>query len=261
MEQHQQQQRQQQQNPEIEFRECRTIEDLTDCVRLQREVFELPDLEISPVRHFIVTLHAGGFTLGAFDRGRLIGFTLSVPALLRGDHAFYSHMTAVLGEYQSHGIGARLKWLQRERSLARGVRYIKWTFQPVMARNAFFNLEKLGAVVREYQPNFYGTDYPAPHVGGGSPGLESDRLFAEWDLESEKVRSLAAGERHVSERTAVREIEVPNDWHALVDSDIGRAVAEQERIKREFRAAFADGLVCRGFRRDAEHPKFLLFED
>ncbi|HNU09496.1 MAG TPA: GNAT family N-acetyltransferase, partial [Pyrinomonadaceae bacterium] len=161
-------------NSVIEIRECVTLDELAACVQLQRDVFALPEIEISPVRHFIVTKNAGGFALGAFAGGRLVGFVLSVPAFLRGRKAFYSHMTAVDREFQSHGVGARLKWAQRERALSEGVKFIKWTFQPVQARNAHFNLEKLGAIVRHYEANFYGTDYSTSHQVGGELGLDSD---------------------------------------------------------------------------------------
>jgi predicted GNAT superfamily acetyltransferase len=138
---------------EIKFRECTTFEDLSACVDLQREVFALPEIELSPVRHLIVTKHAGGWTLGAFHENNLVGFVLSVPAFLRGEKAFYSHMTAVKKEFQSYGIGGKLKWLQRERALQENVKFIKWTFQPVQARNAFFNLEKLGVIIQNYKAN------------------------------------------------------------------------------------------------------------
>src|SRR5688572_8181913 len=118
---------------EIEIRECSTLEALAECVELQREVFDLPEVELSPVRHFVVTRSAGGFTLGAYNGERLAGYVLSVPAFLGGEKAFYSHMTGVRSEYQGRGIGARLKWAQRDRAMAEGVRYIKWTFEPVKA--------------------------------------------------------------------------------------------------------------------------------
>src|ERR1043165_6557209 len=121
----------------IEIRECTTLDELAECVQLQREVFTLPERELSPVRHFVVTKNAGGWALGAFDGDQLAGFVLTVPAFLRGERAFYSHMTGVRPEYQSHGIGARLKWAQRARALSEGVTYIRWTFEPVKARNAF----------------------------------------------------------------------------------------------------------------------------
>lgn len=246
---------------EIEIREVCDIKELAECVALQREIFALPEVELSPVRHFVVTAQAGGFTLGAFAENRLIGFVLSVPAFLGNNKFFYSHMTAVRPEFQSYGIGARLKWAQRENALTKGVNFIKWTFQPVQARNAFFNLEKLGAIVREYHPNFYGTDYSTAHEQGGNPGLDSDRLFAEWHLESEKVIALAKGESFVEKGEAAKTIEIPNDWNALVKANPRKAISEQARIKNEFQAAFAENLTGKSFERSETNPKFLLFRE
>src|SRR5437016_14051612 len=101
-------------NDDIQIRECTTTEEFTECVQLQREVFALPESELSPVRHLVVTKNAGGFVLGAFDGKSLAGFVLSVPAFDGKERAIYSHMTGVRREYQSHGIRARLKWAQRE---------------------------------------------------------------------------------------------------------------------------------------------------
>lgn len=248
-------------NQAIEIRECKTLAEMAGCVELQREVFALPEIEISPVRHFIVTKNAGGFILGAFHGEELVGFVLSVPAFLRGEKAFYSHMTAVKALFQSFGIGGRLKWAQRERALAEGVKYVKWTFEPWKARNAYFNLEKLGAIVSEYQPNFYGIDSTTYSTGGVPIGLASDRLFAEWHLESEKVINLSAGEKFNESRTAVLEVETISDWSELVGRDPKAAIAEQGRIKDEFEAAFAAGLIGRGFIRDDEHPRYVLYKD
>lgn len=245
----------------LEIRECTTLDELAECVNLQRDVFALPEVELSPVRHFIVTRNAGGFTLGAYDGRRLVGFTLSVPAYLRGERAYYSHMTGVRPEYQSHGVGAKLKWAQRERALAEGVRYIKWTFEPIKARNAYFNLEKLGATVREYQVNFYGTDYAVEPGSGKQIGLQSDRLFAEWELDSPKVKALAAGEGFVDTREPQAEIETVNDWTTLVGSDPAAALELQLTVRERFVAAFGKGLIGRGFRRDDEHPAYLLYSE
>jgi predicted GNAT superfamily acetyltransferase len=239
----------------FEIRECTTLDEMAECIQLQREVFALPESELSPVRHLAVTKNAGGWSLGAFDGGRLAGFVLSVPAFLRGERAFYSHMTGVRPEYQSHGIGARLKWAQRARALSEGVTYVRWTFEPVKARNAFFNLEKLGAVVCEFRQNFYGTDYAA----SSQVGLASDRLFAEWHLEDEKVTALSRAENYVEPREPAAMIEIVNDWLGLVEADPQAALKEQARIRSEFQEAFADGLICRGFLRDEARPQFLLY--
>lgn len=244
----------------IEIRECLTLDELAECVQLQRDVFALPEVELSPVRHFVVTKNAGGFTLGAYDGDRLAGFVLSVPAVLRGERAFYSHMTGVRAEYQSHGIGAKLKWAQRTRALADSVKFIKWTFEPVKARNAYFNLEKLGAVVCEFQRNFYGTDYgTAPETDGKAFGLASDRLFAEWHLDNEKVNALASGEVWTESRKPDAEIVIMSDWLGLVRHDPTAALREQIRIRGEFESAFARGLIARSFRRNDLRPAYLLF--
>jgi len=242
---------------DIEIKECETLDELAACVDLQREVFALPEIELSPVRHFVVTKNAGGFALGAYSGNELVGFVLSVPAFLRGERAFYSHMTAVRQDFQSHGVGRKLKWSQRERALDLGVKFVKWTYEPAKARNAYFNLEKLGAIVTEYQPNFYGTDY------GSEPetvGLPSDRLFAEWHLESPKVMSLSAGEKYIETRTVEGEIVVPPDWLGLIDADREAAVAELARIRAEFLSAFGKSLIGGGFVRSDLEPKYLLYK-
>ncbi len=245
----------------ISIRECISPEELSGCVLLQRKVFNLPEIEISPVRHFIVTRHAGGFTLGAFADQQLVGFVLSVLAFKGNERMFYSHMTAIDQAYQNYGIGARLKWAQRNRALEEEVRYIKWTFQPTQARNAFFNLEKLGALVREYQPNFYGTDYGANENADSPVGIDSDRLFAEWDISSERVEMLSSGNTHDLSKEPASEITTLNNWSDLVTTDPRRAIAEQKRIRAEFEDAFSKNLICRGFIRDENNPRYLLFRD
>ena len=246
----------------MEIRQVTTIEEYDACVQLQREVFGLPDLEISPRRHLIVTTQAGGWALGAFVEGKLVGFVLHLPAV-RGDDIFgYSHMMAVAAEYQNQGVGARLKWAQRARALSEGRDFIKWTFEPVRARNAHFNLNRLGVIVRSYAVNFYGTDYATNPVerSSGPLGVDSDRLFASWELRSARVEALADG-REYSVGQPAEVIEIPNDFSALLKTDPDAAKQEALRIREEFLRAFASGLVCRGFQRDDKRPRYLLFRE
>src|SRR6202163_879586 len=179
----------------VEIREVASIEEYDACIQLQRDVFGLPDLEISPRRHLIVSREAGGWTLAAFNESRLVGFVHHLAAV-RGKEIFgYSHMMAVAADFQNRGVGAQLKWAQRARAVSEGRDFIKWTFEPLRTRNAHFNLNRLGVVVREYAVNFYGTDYvtnPAEKAAGVS-GMDSDRLLASWDLSSPRVAALAAG--------------------------------------------------------------------
>jgi predicted GNAT superfamily acetyltransferase len=248
---------------EIEIREATAIEEFKACVELQRKVFAMPDLEISPVRHLIVSKSAGGYVMAAYDGGeKIIGFVLSVPMFYEGRRAFYSHMAAVDNDYQNAGIGARLKWAQRARALELGVNYIKWTFQPVQARNAFFNLERLGATIKTYLPNFYGTDAESSaEQREAQPGVDSDRLYADWILDSPKVAALAKGETYLETAPVARTVEIPPNWNKLVVEDTPRAVAEQQRVKREFQAAFAEGLIAKGFERSETNPRYLLYKE
>jgi predicted GNAT superfamily acetyltransferase len=255
---------------DIVIRECVEISELDSCVRLQREVFGLPELEISPRRHLIVSRQAGGWTLGAFDHHseeeRLIGFVHHLAAV-RGNEIFgYSHMMAVAREYQNKGVGAQLKWSQRERAIAEGRSFIKWTWDPMQARNAHFNLNRLGATVSSYAANFYGTDYattPAPEgaeTPGTFPGIDSDRLFANWQLESRRVRDLASGVAAPVKAKRVATIVIPSDWNSLFRNDPVRAKQELLRVRGEFQSAFAAGLICAGLERSAKQPRYLLYE-
>jgi predicted GNAT superfamily acetyltransferase len=249
------------QSSDIEIREVTAIEEYNACVLLQREVFGLPDLEISPRRHLIVSHEAGGWTLGAFIEGKLVGFVLHLAAV-HGDEIFgYSHMMAVAAEYQNRGLGTRLKWAQRARALSEGRNFIKWTFEPTRARNAYFNLNRLGVVVREYAVNFYGTDYvtnPAEKAAGVS-GMDSDRVFASWELRSPRVEALATGAEYSLPAEPDRTIEIPADYSLLLRSDPAAGKREQMRVREEFLKALGDGLVCRAFERDAARPHYLFY--
>ena len=245
------------------IRECTSIEDLDNCISLQREAFGLPDLEISPRRHLIVSRQAGGWTLGAFVEERLVGFVHHLAAVRPNNEVFgYSHMMAVSKDYQNKGIGARLKWAQRDRVIGEGRDFIKWTWDPMEARNAHFNLNRLGVVVEGFGDNFYGTDYNSDPTQKEEerPGLQSDRLFASWYLKSDRVCRLAEGDDQELEAKAVAEIAVPAEWSKLVKSDVVRAREVQERVRTEFKKAFENGLVCAAFKRGTDESSYLLFE-
>jgi predicted GNAT superfamily acetyltransferase len=248
---------------EIQIRECTTIEEFDACIALQREAFALPDLEISPRRHLIVSRCAGGWTLGAFVGDVMVGFVHHLVAV-RGSSEIigYSHMMAVARAFQNRGVGARLKWAQRARALAEGRNFIKWTWDPMQSRNAHFNLNHLGVTVRSYAVNFYGTDYSTmPRKTRDHVSLDSDRLFAEWQLDSKRVELLAEGGATESVTAPVATVAIPSDWPALVRQDATQARREQLRVRAEFEAAFATGLVCAGFRRDETHPSYLLYRE
>jgi predicted GNAT superfamily acetyltransferase len=243
-------------------RECTTIAEFDSCVDLQREAFGLPDLEISPRRHLIVSRQAGGWTLGAFVGDRMVGFVHHLAAVRSDNEIFgYSHMMAVAKDYQNKGVGARLKWAQREKALAEGRRYIKWTWDPMQARNAHFNLNRLGVIVDTFVDNFYGTDYNADPAQAAEdlPGLQSDRLFGNWYLDSARVDALSKGEVAAVHAKPSLEIAISAEWSTLTRNNVEKARAEQERVRSEFKNAFKEGLVCAGFERGSERSSYLLF--
>jgi predicted GNAT superfamily acetyltransferase len=247
---------------EIEIRECTTVAELDRCIALQQEAFALPDLEVSPRRHLIVSRQTGGWTLGAFDKDRLVGFVHHLAAV-GGDEIFgYSHMMAVAIDYQNKGVGAQLKWAQRERALSEGRSFIRWTWEPMRARNAHFNLNRLGVIVEAYAENFYGTDYgvaPADRVAE-APGIDTDRLFASWYLRSERVAQLAGRRTSPLSTAPAATVGIPTNWTQLVEEDIEQAKREQLLVRQGFQRALEAGLICAGFNREAARPSYLFYE-
>lgn len=246
---------------EIEVRECITIDELDNCVRLQRDVFRLPDLEISPRRHLIVSRQAGGWTLGAFAGERLVGFVHNLAGVRHGDEIFgYSHMMAVAADVQNQGVGAKLKWSQRERAMKEGRSFIKWTWDPLQARNAHFNLNRLGVTVSEYAANFYGTEYPASPAPTDGTGIDSDRLFASWRLAGTEVTTLANGGALERQAKPAATISIPVNWNKLSNENHALAKQEQLRVRDQFQTSFAKGLIAAGFERSNEEPRYLLYD-
>jgi predicted GNAT superfamily acetyltransferase len=248
---------------EVSIRECTTIEDFDTCVRLQREAFGLPDLELSPRRHLIVSRAVGGWILGAYAaNGELVGFVHHLVAAQGAEISGYSHMMAVSSAYQNRGLGARLKWAQRARAQAEGRRLIRWTFEPMQARNAHFNLNRLGVVVRSYGVNYYGWDGGTEAFADGKQfNLDSDRLIAEWELSTPRVEACARGVPPVHDAAPVAVVEIPPDWNRLRREQGDTAQTELRRVRSEFQKHFADGLVCAGFERDAARPCYLFYSD
>lgn len=239
----------------IELRRCHNIDEFRACVALQKEVWRFTDAELVPLRMFVVADKVGGQVMGAFEGGTLVGFALSVPGTRSGHVYLHSHMLAVRKDYRNAGLGRRLKLMQREEALSRGIELIEWTFDPLEIKNAYLNIEKLGAIVRRYNINQYGIT-SSPLQGG----LPSDRLIAEWWLKSKRVESLlATGKKPAI--AAERSISVPAqiyDWKASAETR-AKAQEVQERNRESFLQALAHGLAAVGYERDAAgNGKFLL---
>jgi len=257
----------------IQIRACQGLDELEACVRLQDQTWGYDAADVIPRRAFLVAQKIGGQVLGAFDRelagkGRaqkgiedgevvgspeqLVGFAFSLPGVKSSERIpspyLHSHMLAVRDGYRNRGIGVELKLAQRSEALARGIRKMEWTFDPLEIKNAFINIHRLGAIVSRYYPNFYGLS--SSRLQGG---LQTDRLMAEWYLDSPRVRDRC--EEHPAEKyTIERRIVVPADlseWKAAAASR-GRAEAVQLENRRKFLEAFSEGMTVLGFLRDAD---------
>jgi len=237
---------------DIVIRKCERLEEFQRCVELQREIWGEADLEVEPATMFVVAAHTGGEVLGAFDGDRMIGYTMAVAGLRGAVPYLHSHMAGVRSEYRDRGVGRKLKLFQREEALGRGIRLIEWTFDPLELRNAHFNLNKLGAICRRYEPNLYGVTTSPLHRG-----LQTDRLVAEWHLDSARVVA-AIGElvREPVEAPAV--VEMPADlerWQREDSPEIGKV---QARIRGEFMKWFAKGYAAVGLRNVDGKRAYLL---
>ena len=237
----------------IEARQLTTHAQFVEAVRLQQKIWGFEDIELLPVRLFVVATKVGGHAFGAYDGDRMIGFCLAIPGLKPGGKYYlHSHMLGVLPEYRNAGVGRKLKLAQRQEALQREIPLIEWTFDPLEIKNAFFNVERLGAIVRRYVLNQYGTT--SSHLHGGLP---TDRCIAEWWVASPRVEAII--NKQPFERNPIEaRISVPADIAEIRSNDYKRAREIQLRISEQFLEQFGKGLAVIGFERSDEAGTYLL---
>lgn len=176
----------------IAIRDLESLSDYQDCVRLQQEIWEFPEreAEIVPASLLVVLQRYGGTCIGAFDASEMVGFVVGFVGVGEGRLLHHSHMLAVRSGYRGRGVGAELKWAQRERVQRQGIDLVNWTFDPLQAENAHLNIHRLGAVARKYVEDLYGASESPLHGG-----LPTDRFEAEWWIESTRVVESKQGSR------------------------------------------------------------------
>lgn len=237
----------------VEIRPLETIAEFEEAVRLQKQIWGFADIELLPRRLFVVANKVGGQTFGAFDGNRMVAFLIAIPGLKPdGRHYLHSHMLGTLPEYRNRGVGRALKLRQREDALARGIELVEWTFDPLEIKNAYFNIERLGAVVRRFVPNQYGCT--SSHLHGGLP---TDRCVAEWWLKSAHVQAVLDGRRPPAPPVRGR-IEVPADIAAWRLHDPERARRLQDRVREQFLEYLRQGLQVSGFEISPQGGAYLL---
>ena len=230
----------------IIIRTLATLDEFQQCCELQKMIWGDTDRELVPLHIFIVAEKTGGQIFGVYDNDRLVGYLLAFAGAHAGQIYLHSHMTGVHPDYQNCGIGRKLKLAQRAEALGRGINLIKWTFDPLKLRNAHFNIVRLGAIVRNYLPDVYGKT--ASHL---DQGLPTDRLLAEWHLDSPRVMGILQGQL----------FQPPANCHRIFVPVEKQTLAGQTEIRQQFQALFAQGLVVTGLELNNEGMSYLLQAD
>lgn len=245
----------------IEIRPCSGFDEFEACVQLQIETWGYDEADVIPRKAFLVAQKIGGQVIGAFDTEisglpqSLVGFAMSLPGVKTAAGAepqayLHSHMLAVRHAYRNGGLGVRLKREQRIEALSRNIRLMEWTFDPLEIKNAYLNIHRLGAVARRYLVDFYGVS--SSRLQGGLP---TDRLVAEWWLDSPRVQAVLDGRPPASQgakevKVSIRVPAAIYEWKSS-EVDRKRALVVQLENRDRFQEAFSRGLAVVGFVRNA----------
>lgn len=201
---------------QIRIRELKTIDEMTPLVQLQKTIWGYTDPYTA--RLLLVVSKTGGQVLGAYIDEKLVGFAFMFYAYRDGENYLHSQMVGVLPEYRNANVGYALKLAQRDYALKLGLNRIEWTFDPLQSKNAYFNVHKLGAIIRRYEPNYYG------NLGGVfNDNLDSDRVYAEWYINSDRVKIRLKGEN---------ELQVPTDLRLIEPKTVNRVVVNARGLAR-----------------------------
>jgi predicted GNAT superfamily acetyltransferase len=240
----------------IVIENIRTMDAMREAERLQMAIWGADQTWVVPSHVLYIAAESGGIVLGAYKSGLLVGFVLGFLGRRQNRLYHASHMLGIHPSCQLHGIGAALKWRQRQEALDQGLDLMTWTFDPLEARNAYFNLHKLGAIARVYRDDLYGAMDDQLNQG-----LPSDRLKIEWHLRQRPgpVSLLEApiplllnhaGEPELQTGQEGRSLTVaiPRDLQELKQRDPDAALRWRLAARGAFTWAFSQGYVARGFR-------------
>jgi predicted GNAT superfamily acetyltransferase len=236
----------------IRIRELEHHREMEALERVFAEIWGFSDRQVIPKVHFVGCALAGHQVHGAFEGDRLVGASWGFLCWDGAELVLHSHITGVLEAYRGTGLGHDLKTAQRAWCLQRGIRRVTWTFDPLVVRNAAFNLRKLGARGVRFLPNFYGA--MEDRFNRGEP---TDRIEVDWDLARQPRPLEAPRSWLLADRDGIpfpgevgREpvgVAVPGDFARLRETDPTLASAWRNAIRAALESAFGGGLTATGF--------------
>jgi predicted GNAT superfamily acetyltransferase len=231
----------------VTIRDLTSHQDFANCIELQEATWGEGFSERVPAAILRVSQKIGGVSAGAFDdAGRMAGFVFGLTGIREGELVHWSDMLAVRREQRSQGIGERLKQYQRDKVVAIGVTSMLWTYDPLQAGNAHFNINHLGAMPIEYVPDMYGSN-----TGSALHGpLPTDRFIVRWDLTTTPVRAIAGEAR----------VEIPADFNAEQRSGRERALEWRVKVREEMTSRLAEGFQVVGFHRGSPGNPYYILE-
>jgi predicted GNAT superfamily acetyltransferase len=220
----------------IDIRKCHQLDEMRACVRLQQEVWNFSDADLVPLRMFVVAEKIGGQVIAAFMGNEIVGFALSIPGVRGGQSYLHSHMLAVRKQYQNAGLGRRIKLFQRDDALARGFELIEWTFDPLEIKNAYLNIEKLGAIARRYSVQ------PVRHYVFTVAGRTAHRpVGGRMVAEVETGRNLAANRKESAHRNPGHDFRSGSDLR--LESLSHNSMSGKRRARLQSRTIYKS--ICR----------------
>lgn len=197
---------------ELLIRRLRTPEEFRGAEEVQRKAWGMREEHPVPASMQRALQDNGGLILGAFHDIHLVGFNLAFVGWDNQELFYWSHMNAVLPEYQNHQLGFRLKAAQRDEVMRLGLSKIRWTFDPLVSKNAHLSVRRLGARPDKYMHHYYGAMDTAQ-----TEGIPTDRLRATWELGSDRVKERMAGNKPAPEDDTLR----AQKGQALLSTEVG----------------------------------------
>lgn len=258
----------------IQYKIVERVEEVDEIVTLQEEIWGRNTA--TPLPQLLASIHHGGVIIGAFEQRQFIGFCFGFPGFKNGENYLVSHMAGILPTHQNSGIGFQLKLRQREWAMDYGYRKIIWTFDPLEARNGYFNLCKLGAYSKTYVPAYYGE-----LKDNLNQGLPADRLVMEWDIGSKRVERALSGSSRFRDPEDDYElwsseletgskgwpegclVPVPANIQALKKDSPDKAMTWRMEMRHALSAVLSNGYILTGVRKrpDSEVYHYVLERD